>query len=202
MSPKNTTQSFIPLKEIRDGVILREDGTYCASVLVSTLNFNLKSTEERTALLFQFQSILNSLENSVQILIQSRRLNIRPYLQFLEELKERQDVELLRLQTAEYSNFIKEFTDLNEIMTKQFFMIVTYTPLNIKEGGIFSKKETISEKTFEEVKGQLLQRVSFLENNIRSLGVRTVRLKTEEVTELLYQTFNPGDTQTPPSVEG
>ena len=199
-----TTQSFVPLKDIQNGIITRDDGVLCAVLLVSSVNFNLKSEDERQAILYQFQSILNSLEVGVQIVVQSRRLNIKPYLQYLEEVYEKQTIELLRLQTREYINFIADFTERNEIMTKQFFVVVSYSP--VSSSGLASglpflgKKESSSnEKVVEEYVTQLLQRVSFIQNNIRALGLRAVQLGTEEVTELLYKTFNPGDTQIPPS---
>ena len=198
----STTQSFIPVKEIRDGIIIRDDGVLCAIVLVSPLNFNLKSDDEREAIMFQFQSVLNSLEVGVQILIQSRRLNIKNYLNFLEDLYREQQNELLGLQTREYINFIKDFTDTNEIMTKQFFVIVTYSPIQVKGFSLpfMGTNKTTKEKSLNENISQLLQRTSFIQNNIRSLGIRAAQLGTDEVTELLYQTFNPGDTQTLPSV--
>ena len=200
----NTTQSFIPLKDIHNGIVTRDDGVLCAVVLVSSLNFNLKSEDERTAILYQFQSMLNSLEVGIQVLVQSRRLNIKPYLQYLEEVYESQNIELLRLQTREYINFIADFTDRNEIMTKQFFIVVTYSP--ISSGGLGNlpfigrRSPSSKQKVTEEHVTQLLQRVSFIQNNVRALGLRAVQLGTEEVTELLYKTFNPGDTQTPPAV--
>ena len=198
----NTTQSFVPVKEIVDGIIIRDDGMLCSIILVSALNFNLKSADERTAILFQFQSLLNSLEMGTQIVIQSRRLNIKPYIKHLENLYEAQTTELLKLQTKEYINFIKNFTEKHEIMTKQFFVVVKYSSVGSKEVLLpFSKKnKKDKEQKFEEKKSQLLQRVSFLQNNIRSPGLRAVQLGSEEITELLYQTFNPGDTQTPPSI--
>lgn len=204
MTANTTTQSFVPLQDVQNGIITRDDGVLCAVLLVSSVNFNLKSEDERQAILYQFQSILNSLEVGVQIIVQSRRLNIKPYLQYLEEVYEKQTIELLRLQTREYINFIADFTERNEIMTKQFFVVVSYSP--VSSGGLagglpfLGKKEASSEqKVTEEHVTQLLQRVSFIQNNIRALGLRAVQLGTEEVTELLYKTFNPGDTQTPPS---
>ena len=198
----NTTQSFIPVKEIENGIITRDDGVLCAIILVSSLNFNLKSETEREAIMYQFQSMLNSLEVGVQILIQSRRLNIKPYLQFLEGVYKKQQNELLRLQTREYLEFIREFTDKNDIMTKQFFVVVTYSPIQGREFDVpfLKKNKKGGRKTSEESVTQLLQRVSFIQNNIRALGLRAAQLGTEEVVELLYRTFNPGDTQTPPSV--
>ncbi len=199
---QKTTQSFVPLKEIRDGTIIREDGIFCAIVLVSSLNFDLKSDLEREAILNQFQSMLNSLEVNIQILIQSRRLNIQKHLEYLENLYNKQEVELLRLQTKEYIKFITEFTESNEIMTKQFFLIIGYSPVQIKSLTLSFKKSKTNEQQnfFEEAQTQLQQRVSFVQNNIRSLGLRAVRLDTEAVTELLYQTFNPGDTAPVPKL--
>ena len=172
-----TTQAFVPLKDIHNGVITRDDGVLCAVLLVSSVNFNLKSEDERQAILYQFQSILNSLEVGIQILVQSRRLNIKPYLQYLEEVYEKQTIELLRLQTREYINFIADFTERNEIMTKQFFVVVSYAPGS--SGGLGGglsffgkKKEQPSEqKVAEEHITQLLQRVSFIQNNIRAVRV-------------------------------
>ena len=197
-----TTQSFVPIKEIRDGIIIRDDGVLCSIILVSSMNFNLKSDVERDAILYQFQSFLNSLEVGIQVIIQSRRLNIKPYLEFLDTIYDKQQNELLRLQTKEYINFINEFTERNEIMTKQFFVVITYSPIDVHKKGVFflGSDSSATEKRFEENQTQLLQRISFVQNNIRSLGLRAVQLGTEEVTELLYQIFNPGDTQTPPSL--
>ena len=193
-----TTQSFVPIKEIQSGIIVRDDGVLCGVIMVTAINFELKSETERNAILYQFQSLLNSLEVSIQIIIQSRKLNVRGYLSFLKEIYEKQKNELMRLQTQEYIKFIKHFTEVNDIMTKQFYVIVTYSPINVSGGGFsfFKKSASAKEKKFEENKSQLLQRISFIQNNIRSLGVNCVLLKTEEVTELIYQTFNPGDTQT------
>ena len=202
----STTQAFIPIKNIHDGIVVRSDGVFCAVVLVSSLNFSLKSEDERTAILQQFQSMLNSLEVGIQIIIRSRKLNISPYLEYLEKVLENQTIELLRLQTREYINFVRDFTDRTEIMTKQFFVVITYSP--VSSVGLsslpFIKKQnqTGESSSDEEHVVQLMQRVSFIQNNVRALGLRAVQLGTEEVTELLYKTFNPGDTQTPPSVEG
>ena len=205
MNEVSTTQSFVPIKEIRDGIIIREDGVLCAVLLVSSMNFELKSEVERKAILFQFQQTLNSLEVETQILIQSRRLNIRPYLEFLEGVYNKQDVELLKLQTREYMNFIKEFTDSHDIMNKRFFIIVEYSDLDLASGikGLLGKDKRTTQQLqekFEETRAQLIQRAEFVRNNIKALGLPVLFLNTEEIIELLYQTFNPGDTQTPPQV--
>ena len=195
-----TTQSFVPIKEIQNGIIIRDDGVLCGIIMVRAINFELKSETERNAILYQFQALLNSLEVSVQLLIQSRKLNIKPYILFLENIREKHRNELMRMQIKEYIKFITHFTDMNDIMTKDFYVVTTYSPISGSSGGFssfFGKGPSVKEKQFEENRAQLLQRMSFIQNNVRSLGLDSVLLGTEEVTELIYQTFNPGDTQVP-----
>ncbi|MDI9325206.1 MAG: hypothetical protein QM526_00215 [Alphaproteobacteria bacterium] len=200
-----STQSFIPIKEIRDGIIVHDDGSLSAIVLVSAMNFDLKSADEQQATLYQFQSLINSLESSTQIIVQSRRVDLKEYLTYLQELYEKQTNDLLRLQTKEYIVFIKKFLETHDIMSKRFFVVLQYVPLSIKQGftSLFTSTPSKNndanaiEKSFEEAKTQLVQRISFVQSNVRSLGLRAVMLDTEEAIETFYQTFNPGDTQSP-----
>lgn len=201
------TQEFVPIQDVRDGVVTLKDGTLRAIVLASSLNFALKSDDERMAIISQFQEFLNSLDFTVQIFIQSRRLDIRPYLALLEERYKEQLVDLMKIQTREYIDFIKKFTETTNIMTKSFFLVVPYDPAIIKvgggiAGGFFNKQsagDAQKEKmaTFEENRTQLEQRVGVVEQGLVRCGIRVVRLGTEEVIELFYKIFNPGDTEKP-----
>ncbi len=201
------TQEFVPIQEVRDGIVMLKDGTMRAVVLVSSLNFSLKSDDERNAIILQFQDFLNSLDFYVQISVQSRRLDIRPYIALLEERYKEQMNDLMKIQTREYIEFIKKFTETTNIMTKSFFVVVPYDPamLSIKGGsGInpFRKTSSSEEKrsklaSFEENRTQLEQRVSVVEQGLSRCGIRVVRLGTEEVIELFYKIFNPGDTEKP-----
>ncbi len=201
------TQEFVPIQEVRDGVVMLKDGTMRAVVLASSLNFSLKSDDERNAIILQFQDFLNSLDFYVQISVQSRRLDIRPYIALLEERYKEQMNDLMKIQTREYIEFIKKFTETTNIMTKSFFVVVPYDPamINIKGGsGInpFKKSSSSEEKknkqaSFEENRTQLEQRVSVVEQGLSRCGIRVVRLGTEEVIELFYKIFNPGDTEKP-----
>ena len=201
------TQEFVPIKEVRDGILMLKDGSMRGVVLASSLNFSLKSDEERQAIILQFQDFLNSLDFPVQISVQSRRLDIRPYIALLEDRYKEQVNDLMKIQTREYIEFIKKFTETTNIMTKSFFVIVSYDPamINIKGSGalgIFKKKsaqEEIKNKqaSFEENRTQLEQRVSVVEQGLSRCGIRVIRLGTEEVVELFYKIFNPGDTEKP-----
>jgi hypothetical protein len=197
------TQDFVPIKEIRNGTIVLKDGGLRAVVAVSSVNLALKSAEEQMATINQFQGFLNSLDFSVQIVIQSRRLDIRPYLLTLENRMKEQREPLLRLQTAGYMGFIREFTEQVAIMRKHFYVVIPYEEAIISSkkgvfGGLFgSKKNTATAKDagFEEMRTQLDERVSVVVGGLESSGVRTERLGTEAVIELFYKTFNPGDIQ-------
>lgn len=204
------TQEFVPIREVRDGIVMLKDGTMRAVILASSLNFSLKSDEERNAIILQFQDFLNSLDFYVQISVQSRRLDIRPYLALLEERYKEQMNDLMKIQTREYIDFIKKFTETTNIMTKNFFIVVPYDPalINIKGGvggvgsGLFKRQSASEEQknkqnNFEENRTQLEQRVSVVEQGLSRCGIRVVRLGTEEVIELFYKIFNPGDTEKP-----
>ena len=207
MSNKTTkkTQEFVSVKEIRDGVIILNDNSMVSILMTSSLNFALKSSDEQQAVLLQFQNFLNSLEYSVQIFIQSKRLDIRPYIALMENRRKEQTNELIRIQTKEYIGFVKNFTESVNIMSKNFFLIVTYQPAIIKTKGGIDKlfgKKTIADKNkdksdFEESRTQLEQRISVVEQGLTRTGLRMARLGTEEVVELLYKIYNPGESEKP-----
>ncbi|MCK4918421.1 MAG: TraC family protein [Candidatus Pacebacteria bacterium] len=206
MQNKNAkkTQDFVTVKEIRDGVIIQKDGSLSTILMVSSINLALKSADEQQAIIMQFQHFLNSIEFPVQVFIQSQKLDIRPYVTMMEDRQKQQVNELIKIQTKEYINFIKSFTNKTNIMTKSFFIIVSYNPpmVNTKKGfGLFSsKKETVSKKIsneFEENQTQLEQRANIIKSGLTRTGVRLVRLGTEEIVELLYKLFNPGESEKP-----
>lgn len=133
------TQDFVPIKEVRDGVVILKDGSMRAVLLASSINFALKSQDEQQSILYQFQNFLNSINFSVQIFVQSRRLDIGPYINLLEDRIKFQSSELMKTQTREYMDFIRNLTESVNIMTKSFFIVIPYTPAIINQkGGMLS----------------------------------------------------------------
>lgn len=203
MANTPTTQDFIPIKEIRDGIVVLRDGSLRAVLLASAVNMALKSADEQQATIVQFQGFLNSLEFSIEISVQSRRYDIKPYLLTLEKRIEDQTEELLRLQTREYIEFIKWFTDSVNIMSKKFYVIVPYTGSTIsssKNQSIFEKilgtgSSSFQEQTarFEEQRSQLEQRIAIVKGGLSRFGVRSEQLNTQQVIEVFYNMFNPGE---------
>jgi len=199
------TQEFVPIKEIRDGVIVLKDGSLRAIVLASSINLSLKSDDEQKAVILQFQNFLNTLDFAVQISVQSRRLDIRPYLLLLENRMKVQSEPLLKLQTREYIEFIRNFTDSVAIMTKTFFIVVPYahspiTPSGGALGNLFKRKskkeqEIAKEEDFEEKRSQIEERVGVIQQGLSRCGVKSAQLGTEEAIEVFYKVFNPGEVE-------
>lgn len=204
----NSTQDFIPIKDIRNGIIVLNDGGLRIIIMTSSLNFGLKSSDEQSAIIMQFQNFLNSLEFPVQIFIQSKRLDIVPYLKMLEERERVQIADAMKIQVHEYISFIRDFTNRTNVMSKTFFVVIPYTgAVQVKKssGGFLSKlipggkkagpaKPTASEiQSFEQSRVQLEQRVSIVEQGLSRCDIHTTRLGNEEITELFYKKFNPGE---------
>ncbi|MCX6786430.1 MAG: hypothetical protein NTU85_01245 [Candidatus Kaiserbacteria bacterium] len=203
-STAGATQQFVPIKEIRNGVIVLKDGGYRGILICSSINFGLKSADEQHAIILGFQNFLNTLDFSIQIVVNSRKMDLRPYLALLEEKAPEQKTELLRIQLREYIEFVRSFADQANIMTKSFYVVVPYAPrasaahaMSFLQRGNASVKHAAAETSFGEDRVQLEQRLSLVVGGLAGTGVRAVPLGTEEVIELLYRSFNPGELENP-----
>lgn len=205
-----TTQKYLDIAEIRDDVMVMRDGTMRAVILVSSLNFALKSEDEQNAIVASYVSFLNNLEYPLQIVVQSREFKIDSYLAQLEQKRKEQTNELLRVQTAEYLSYIKELISLGKIMNKRFYVIVTYNPLSNKQKSFFSRiAETfkpatlirLKEEKFRSRHDALLQRAAKVSGGLQEMGLTTVQLDTQSIIELLYNTYNPETSQQEKLVE-
>lgn len=198
-APGKTTQSFLRLSEIKSDTLVMDDGTLRAVVAVSSTNFDLKSQDEQNSIIFNYQRFLNSLDFPVQILMQSRKMEIGGYLEKLKHLAEKQTNELLRVQTGEYIEFISRLIENASIMNKNFYVVV---PLGESifpaTAGFFSslfgggKSKEISQKieNFEREKEKLDNRVTAIMANLSGIGIRAQRLRTEEIIQLYYNSYN------------
>ena len=196
-SGAGSSQDLVPIKEVRDGVVIMKDGSLRTVIMASSVNFALKSLEEQQSIIFQFQNFLNSLNFDVEIVIQSRKFDITPYINLLGNRQKEQTNDLLKIQTKEYIQFIRTFTEQYDIMTKNFFVVIPYSPLKINVGkGVFNKKKKQDDVgTFETSRSQLEQRVGVVQQGLVRSGVRVVQLGTEELIEVYYQLFNPGTSE-------
>jgi len=197
---KVSTQQFLDIAEIKDDCVILRDGTMRAVLLASSINFALKSEDEQNAVIEAYIRFLNNLSFSLQIVIQSRELNISSYLEYLSQKEKEQTNRLLKAQTGDYIGYIKELTSIGKIMNKRFYVVIPYSPLSDKHKGFFSllgeslKPATsikLKEKSFLQYKDLLGRRVESVMNGLEAMGVKSTRLDTQSLIELYYNTYNP-----------
>lgn len=195
-----STQEYLDISEIKDDVVVLRDGTIRAVLLVSSINFALKSEEEQNAIVSSYVGFLNNISFPVQIVIQSRKLNIENYLVELKQREKEQTNELLKMQTREYIQYIQELVSLGDIMTKSFYVCIPYNPLSDRHKSFFQSiteafKPTtlvqIKGKRFEKHKDELDRRVENISSALASASLNSVRLDTQGLIELYYNTYNP-----------
>jgi len=201
--PVNSTQQFLEIDQIREGLLILKNQSLRAVMMVSSLNFALKSEEEQSAIISAFQSFLNSLDFSCQIVIQSRKLNITGYLDKIKELEAKQENELLRIQTSEYHDFIQGLVSGGTIMSKSFFVVI---PFNLLEAKVVAsplklfKSSTsgpspLTEDEFQRCKSQLWQRMEFVALGLRRCGLQAIPLTTPELIELFWSLHHPKEAE-------
>lgn len=197
----SSTQRYLDIKEIRDDVVVMKDGTLRAVLLVSSINFDLKSEDEQIAIIQSYTQFLNALDFPLQIVIQSRKFDIDEYLERLKKIEKEQTNDLLRLQTAEYRQYISELVELADLMSKRFYVVVPYSQQEKKRRNVITKIRDLFSPTgimhlkqeqFQSFKSELFKRVDFVIEGLGSVGgLKTVVLDTQGLIELYYTTYNP-----------
>lgn len=196
-----STQQFLEVDQIREGVLLLKNKSLRGIIMVSSLNFALKSGDEQEAIIYQFQNFLNSLDFSLEISVQSRMVNITGYIDKLEELEKKQENELLKIQTGEYKNFIKNLVAGGQILSKTFFVVVPFTLIELpgmkQEKGMFKKNDNLTqtEDQFQRAKAQLWQRLEFVTMGLKRCGLQCVPLNTSEIIELFWSLHHPEEAE-------
>ncbi|PIP18520.1 MAG: hypothetical protein COX42_00385 [Parcubacteria group bacterium CG23_combo_of_CG06-09_8_20_14_all_35_6] len=198
---KASTQDFLEIDQIREGVIVLKSKALRGILMISSLNFALKSVEEQETIIYQFQNLLNSLDFSIQIVIQSRKMNITGYLDQIETLRDKQTGELMKMQTTSYYDFIKGLIEGDSIMSKTFFLVVPYTVS--EDRGVrgsesvlnMPKIPSLTEEQFQRCKSQLWQRMEFLALGLKRMELQAVPLSTPELIEFFWSIHHPKEAE-------
>ncbi len=198
------SQQFLPFRQIRKGVIVLKNNALRGILMVSSVNFDLKAKDEQDSIIYQFQTFLNSLDFSCQIIVQSRKVNITGYFDQLKKLEGKQENELLKIQTTEYRKFVESLVEGGTIMRKTFFVVVPYSLVEIKEATagiikkLLGKKETVptlDKASFNRCREQLFQRMEFVAIGLRRCGLKAMPLTTPEIIELLWSWYHPKEAE-------
>lgn len=200
-SSASSTQQYLDIESIHDDVVILKNGTMRAILMVSSTNFALKSEDEQNAIIYAFQNLLNSLDYPFQIIAQSRQINIKEYLVDMEKRGQEQKNELLKIQTIEYADYIKQLVNMANIMRKRFFVVVPFFLGEAKiEGSVFKRIKDLVQPAeaiqhqrseFLKYKSLLDQRAEYVSAGLSAIGLKSVKLNTEELIELFYELYNP-----------
>lgn len=194
-----STQQNIPIAGIKDGIILTKDGGYRVILSVAALNYALKSEQEQNALIFQYQSFLNSLHFPIQIVMQSKKLDLAPYIKKIQDVSTKQANELLKAQTVDYIDFVGQLVNMANIMKKSFYVVVSYQPLMTHNNNFLDKffkhQESqslkISAPEYSRYRDELMERANVVAGGLGTMGLHCVQMNTEEIIELFYKIYNP-----------
>jgi type IV secretory pathway VirB4 component len=207
----NSTQNSLQIAEIRDGIVIMNDGSFRSVVMVKSINFDLMSTQEQESVEYAYQGFLNSLYFPIQILIRTRRVDLQPYIEKLDKIRTEHDNMLLAMLMDDYINYIDNLSAQTNIMDKKFYIVIPYFPsTDIQKAltqsktlftgiaKIFSNRQdhvTINEGQLEEAKTELRNRVQSVLGGLAQSNIQGLPLDTQELIELYYDTYNP-DTAT------
>lgn len=202
---KAAAQRFVPIAEIRNDTVILKNGGLRAVLEVEALNFNLKSETEQKGIIAGYQAFINSLNFPIQVVVNSRRVNIDPYLKEIRKMAKDQQNELLKNQTESYVRFVEKVVEVADIMTKRFYVVV---PLDEEEQGkgqpqalkqFFSwmqidDSESRAVQRYKSFMGKhtkLMDRINLVQSGLNSIGLISHRVKTRDLIELYYKTYNP-----------
>ena len=185
-----STSNLIKIKDIRDDVVITEDGGLRAILAVPGINFSLLSEQEKEAVVGLFKELLDGLDFSIQIFVVSRLAYIEGYINYLKEKLEQETEPLIKIQLEEYIKFIQDYVETHRIMKKLFYIVIPYETEVIKIGGLF-KREYKKEEEFYQQLEQLETRVIYITEKLSALGLQPIRLKTPELIQLFYELYNP-----------
>lgn len=207
-----STQNMLQIAEIRDGIVIMNDGSFRSVVMLKSINFDLMSPQEREGVEAGYQAFLNSLYFPIQIFVRSQKVDIRPYLEKLDKIRSEHDNMLLALMMEDYINYVSELATQTNIMDKTFYIIIPFfAKVDVQKAitqsknffsgltGIFGKKGqehvVVNEKDLEAAKIELRNRVQAVLGGLMQCSVPGVPLDTQELIELYYDFYNP-DTAT------
>ena len=200
-----TAQNSLLISEIRENMVVMNDGSFRAVVACESINYDLMSQEERDGIEYSYQNYLNTLGFPIQIIIQSRRIDIKPYLDKLEIIRGEQENMLLGVLMDDYLDFIFDISQQANIMRKDFFIVIPYkiggddtNELNLRAMADNAISEispknriTINAANYQKAKDEIKNRVSLVLNGLMNIGVRAGQLPTKALGELYYNFYNP-----------
>ncbi len=198
-STASPTQEHLPIAGIVDGTVIMTDGSLRAVLKLEPINFDLKSETEQNAIIYAYQGFLNSLDFPIQIVVQSKKLDLEQYLIRLEKSQKTVTNDLLRIQIEDYVGFVRRLISVANIMSKRFYVVVSYAPISKSAGfaqisNIFHRQPTgpiMDEAEFAHYRTEVHNRANIIAGGLGRLSIKSTLLETQQLIELYYGIYNP-----------
>lgn len=200
----NTTQEHLDIEEIKDDLVVLKNGSVCAVLQTTAVNFDLLSEIEQDAIIAAFSMLLNSITFPVQIVLRSKRLDISKYIEKVQRIESKLTDPLMRHQAEAYRKFIQEVIKTNEVLDKKFYVVIpSISGINLDVGsgafdwigklaGKHRKRINVNvDKTLSDARVQLMPKVEHLVKEFNRIGVRSRQLASQELVELYFDIYNP-----------
>lgn len=201
----SSTQNTLLISEIRESMLIMNDGSFRGVVSCESINFDLMSAREREGVEYSYQSFLNSLYFPIQIFVRSEKVDIDPYLDKLLELRRSQDNMLLGMLMEDYIGFIDTLSRETNIMDKHFYIVIPYFSsgdlgaLAAASKSIFTafakpqqqQHIRIDQAAYTKAKDEISNRVNAVMSGLFQMGVKAKQLDTNQLSTLYYNTYNP-----------
>ena len=202
----NTTQEHLDIHEIKDDLVILKNGSVCAVVKTTAVNFDLLSEIEQDAIIAAFSMLLNSITFQIQIVIRSKKLDITKYIEKVRLVESKISDPLLKHQAESYRKFVQDVIKTNDVLAKEFYVVVpnnNYNPAQPGSGpfdwfakllGVQNKRSTFNQEQL--LKDSIVEIEPKLDHVIREfnrIGIKTKRLETQDLVELYFDIYNPTD---------
>jgi hypothetical protein len=181
---KTSSRQQINIKGVQDGILLLPNNQYRMVLEVSPVNFELRSEDEQDAIIDTYESFLNSVGVSLQILIRTRAIDMDKYLEDLDVQLSQETVPIYKEQLENYGEFIKSLVTTNKILTRHFYVVVPYSAPNKSD--------------FELIKEQINLSTDIVAKGLARLGIQTRELSSLELLDLFYSFYSPKQAKTQP----
>ena len=182
-----TTQSYLPIRDIRNGIVETTDGSYLKILEIEPINFALRSSEEQYNIISSFASWLKISPVRLQLKAITRRADSDKHVALVKQELSLEENPQCRAMGEDYLRLIQKVGS-REALTRRFFLIFQYEAAGRDDGD------------YARIVGSLQAAEQTARAYFLQCGNSIVQLANpdEATAEILYQIFNRRSCQTEP----
>ena len=117
--------SYLPISQIRNGVIKTKDERYLRMIEILPINFLLRSASEKRNIIYSFAAYLKIAPPNLQFKVLSKKADIKDYIEKIRKEAEQEPDERCRILQEDYAKLLTQL-GTREAITRRFFLIFEY----------------------------------------------------------------------------